>query len=224
MSTTPNPTPVGGWSDVEQVRWYTERIGRLEARQAGERMLAELLPSAAHRVLDLGCGDGRLAQLVIATCDQVDHVVCGDVSAPMLELARARFADDPRVTVVEHDLREPLPEGGPYDVVVTGFAVHHLEDGEKRGLFERVAATLSPGGRFLDLEVVASATPALHAAFLEAIGRTSDDPEDRLAPVEDQLGWMRDAGLVEVDCLWRWRGFALLTGTAPSGEAHQRRG
>ena len=65
---------------------------------------------------------------------------------------------------------------------------------------------------FANLEVVASATPALHATFLEAIGRTADDPEDRLSPVEDQLTWMREAGLAEVDCVWRWRGFALLIG------------
>jgi hypothetical protein len=79
-------------------------------------------------------------------------------------------------------------------------------------LFAEVAELLAPAGVFLNLEVVASATPQRHAEFLEAIGRTADDPEDRLAPVEDQLAWMRAAGLVNVDCLWRWRGFALLVG------------
>lgn len=65
---------------------------------------------------------------------------------------------------------------------------------------------------FLNLEVVASATRERHAEFLAAIGRTADDPEDRLAGVEEQLGWMRDAGMANVDCLWRWWGFALLAG------------
>ena len=71
---------------------------------------------------------------------------------------------------------------------------------------------LNPGGVFLNLEVVASASRKRHAEFLTAIGRTADDPEDRLASPEEQLGWMRDAGMVDVDCLWRWRGFALLVG------------
>jgi hypothetical protein len=65
------------------------------------------------------------------------------------------------------------------------------------------------------LEVVASATPERHAEFLSAIGRTADDADDRLARVEDQLDWMRAAGLTNVDCLWRWRGFALLVGESP---------
>jgi hypothetical protein len=67
---------------------------------------------------------------------------------------------------------------------------------------------------FANLEVVQSATPELHAAFRRAIGREADDPEDHLAPVDAQLEWMRAAGLEQVDCLWRWRGFALLVGLA----------
>ena len=65
---------------------------------------------------------------------------------------------------------------------------------------------------FANLEVVQSATPELHATFRAAIGRAEDDPADKLVGVETQLGWMRDAGLQQVDCLWRWRGFALLVG------------
>ena len=71
------------------------------------------------------------------------------------------------------------------------------------------------GGTFANLEVVASPTPELQAAFEAAIGRPGGDPEDRLAAVEDQLTWMRAAGLEQVDCLWKWRGFALMVGQAP---------
>ncbi len=68
---------------------------------------------------------------------------------------------------------------------------------------------------FVNLEVVASATPERHDDFIAAIGRTADDPEDRLASVDAQLAWMREAGMTNVDCLWRWRGFAVLAGEAP---------
>jgi tRNA (cmo5U34)-methyltransferase len=144
----------------------------------------------------------------------VQAVTALDISAPMLARARKRFADDPRVRVVERDLQDPIDGLGGFDVVVSGFAIHHLEDSRKQSLFREVVHQLSPGGRFANLEVVQSATPALHATFRRLIGRETDDPEDRLAPVEAQLSWMRRAGLDEVDCLWRWRGFALLVGEA----------
>ncbi|MCU1485756.1 MAG: Methyltransferase type 12 [Actinomycetia bacterium] len=210
--TNVSTTPVGGWADEEQVAWYLGRIGKLEARQAGERVLADVLPEAPRRVLDLGCGDGRLAALVLTNRATVEEAVCVDRSPAMLERARANFADDPRVEVVVGDLEQPITATGPFDVVVSGFAIHHLEHERKRALFGEVAGLLAPGGTFANLEVVASATPERHAEFLVAIGRDADDPEDRLAPVDDQLVWMRDAGLTNVDCLWRWRGFALLVG------------
>lgn len=175
-------------------------------------MLAELLPTVPHRVLDLGCGDGRLAALVLAARPSVREIVAVDCSAPMLARARGRFRDDDRVSVRDWDLRSSLDPLGSFDLIVSGFAIHHLEDQRKQDLFGEVVRMLAPDGVFINLEVVASSTPQRHAEFLAAIGRTADDPEDRLASVEDQLAWMRRAGMANVDCLWRWRGFALLAG------------
>jgi SAM-dependent methyltransferase len=211
-----------GWHDAAKVDEYLQRVGGLAPRLAGEAMLAEVLPRHVARVADLGCGDGRLAALVLTARPAVTDVVAVDASPPMLERAQERFRDDPRVRVLRHDLRDDIADiGGPgvFDVVVSGFALHHLDDSRKRTLFAEVARRLRPGGVFANLEVVASATPELHAAFRTAIGREHDDPEDQLVEVETQLGWMRDAGLEQVDCLWRWRGFALLVGEASSPRA-----
>ncbi len=203
---------VSGWSEHAQVEEYLGRVGRLAPRLAGEAALVEVLPSRPERVADLGCGDGRLAALVLEARHSVTEVVAVDVSPPMLSKARDRFEGDHRVRVLEWDLVRDLSALGDFDVIVSGFAIHHLDDGRKRALFAEAARQLRPGGVFANLEVVASATPELHAAFRAAIGRDRDDPEDRLVDVETQLRWMRDAGMQQVDCLWRWRGFALLVG------------
>ena len=205
-------TPVGGWRDEQQVGWYLERIGRLEARRAGERMLVEALPDAPKSVLDLGCGDGALMDLVLQHCPSVERGVAIDRSEPMLTRARARFATDARVAVRDGDLNDPVDGFGRFDVIVSGFAIHHLAHERKRELFREVHAALNRGGTFANLEVVASETPERHAEFLAAIGRTADDPEDNLAPIDDQCAWMRAVGFDNVGCLWRWRGFALLAG------------
>lgn len=209
------PPPTATWHDQVKVGEYLDRVGRLEARLAGERTLTELLPPAPRSVLDLGCGDGRLAALVLDACPSIERAVAVDASPPMLAAARERFADDGRVSVVEADLREPVAGWGRFDVVVSGFAIHHLEDDRKRSLYAEVASVLEPGGLLANLEVVPCATPALQAEFHRRIERPSGDPEDRLSPIEDQLTWLREAGLTDVDCLWRWWGFALLTGRRP---------
>jgi SAM-dependent methyltransferase len=201
-----------GWHDPEQVDEYLGRIGTLQPRLAGEAMLLDVVPDAPQRVLDLGCGDGRLAALVLDNRDTVREVVAVDASPPMLSQARERFAGDSRVGVQEWDLNDAITALGTFDVIVSGFAIHHLDEARKQGLFAEVAAQLRPGGQFANLEVIRSATPELHATFRTAIGRDRDDPADQLVDVETQLGWMRAAGLVQVDCLWRWRGFALLVG------------
>lgn len=203
------------WKDGAKVHEYVGRVGHLAPRLAGEAELAEVLPPDVARAVDLGCGDGRLLGLVLDARPEVVEAIGLDSSPPMLDLARQRFAGDPRVAIREHDLGRPLPDLGPLDVVVSGFAIHHLPHERKRELFAEAAGALRPGGVFVNLEVVQCATPELQEEFHRRIGRAGGDPEDVLAPVEPQLDWMRAAGLDQVDCTWRWRGFALLVGQAP---------
>jgi len=206
----------GSWGDATKVGEYLERMDRDRQRQAGESVLLDVIPRAPRRVLDLGCGDGRLAALVMGARPTVSEVIGLDSSEPMLDRARERFAEDDRVRLMPWNLEDELPHLGRFDLVVSGFAIHHVGDARKRELFTEIAALLYANGVFANLEVVMSATPELHAEFRAAIGRECDDPEDRLCAVEPQLAWMRDAGLEQVDCMWRWRGFALLVGRAPT--------
>ena len=212
---------ISTWKDNDKVEEYVGRVARLAARAAGDAELIEVLPEVCERVLDLGCGDGRLIELVVGARPRVVDAIGLDSSPPMIERARNRFVDDPRVTVMEHDLESPVPDLGTFDVIVSGFAIHHLSHERKQSLFTEVAASLRPGGVFANLEVVQCATPELQEEFYRRIERPGGDPEDVLAMVHEQLQWMRTAGLVQVDCFWRWRGFALLVGQAV-GEAPHR--
>ena len=210
-----NATHGATWRSQEKVDEYLARVGGLPARIAGEGALAELLPPSPASLLDLGCGDGRLAGLVLAARPSITRALAVDRSEPMLAAAGSRFAGDGRVRVAPHDLELPITGVGSFDVIVSGFAIHHLEHERKRRLFAEIASALEPGGLFANLEVVECATEQLQRRFYDAIGRPDGDPEDRLAAIEPQLAWMRAAGLRNVDCVWRWRGFALLAGEAP---------
>jgi ubiquinone/menaquinone biosynthesis C-methylase UbiE len=208
------------WSNESAVAAYLERSASNPHRLEGEQRLLEAVPASPVRVADLGAGDGRLAALVLHARPCVREVVALDSSPAMLRRAAERFRTDSRVSIVDCDLSAiRLAASGPFDMIVSGFAIHHLEDSEKGRLLVEVAAALSPGGVFANLDVVPCATPALHEEFLAEIGRPADDPEDRLAAVDDQLDWMRAAGLQNVGCTWRWKGFALLTGSREVGSS-----
>ena len=178
-------------------------------------MLLECLPSHVTRVLDLGSGDGRLLHLVKLARPHASAIAV-DFSPAMLGPLRQRFASDPSVQIVIHDMDDHLPASlGSFDAVVSSFAIHHLPHARKRALFEEVFALLDPGGVFLNLEHVASPTASLHERFLATLDMTleDEDPSNKLLDVETQLGWLRAIGFIDVDCLWKWRELALLAGT-----------
>jgi tRNA (cmo5U34)-methyltransferase len=127
---------VSEWTTVEHALSYLSRADAIPHRREGEAALIEQLPANARRVLDLGTGDGRLLALVKLARPGGTGVAL-DFSPTMLEKAREHFVDDETVRVVEHDLGQPLPNlGGTFDAIVSCFAIHHLEDGRKRELYE----------------------------------------------------------------------------------------
>ncbi len=203
----------GEWANPERVSEYLSR--EIPHRDVAEGMLLEALPERVGRVLDLGTGDGRLLALVCGRHIGVAGVGI-DTSRPMLARAHERFGAGTQVKLAVHDLNEPLTASAPFDVVVSGLAIHHLRDERKRALFVEIHELLVPGGVFANLDLVRSASPQLHERFRRDIGRVEDDPEDRLAGLCEQLAWLKDVGFDEVDCHFKWQELALMVATRAS--------
>lgn len=195
------------WSDPERVAEYLSR--EIPHRDLAESMLLAALPERVDRILDLGTGDGRLIALLRSAHPDVEAVGL-DYSQAMLDRAAERFPADPATELRLHDLRDPLPPLGQFDAIVSGLAIHHLEDERKRQLFAEVRDALTPGGVFANLDLVTAATPELHERFRREIGRPEDDPADQLADLGDQLDWLRAAGFAAVECHFKWLQLTLL--------------
>ena len=158
----------------------------------------------AERVLELGTGTGETARRVLARHPAA--VLVGlDASGEMLDHARAALPAE-RVELRVTRLTDPLPEG-PFDVVVSALAVHHLDGAAKAGLFRRAAGTLAPGGRIVLGDVVVPADPA-------DVVTPIDGDYDTPSSVADQLSWLTAAAL-RSRVAWTQRDLAVLVGQAP---------
>jgi tRNA (cmo5U34)-methyltransferase len=153
------------------------------------------------------------------------HVTMLDGAAEMLAVAERRLPQGSISTVVS-DLRAPLPEG-PFDAVVSGLAIHHLEHDAQRDLLARIEASLRPGGVFVNAEHMSGPTPWLQGVYrrlwrqaCERAGASADEiagAEERMefdcsADVATVLGWMDAAGLRDCDCFFKHLHFAVLAG------------
>ncbi len=144
-------------------------------------------------------------------------LVAVDFSPPMLERLRARFGQDPHIRILEHNIDDALPPIGTFDVVVSSFAIHHVDHDRKRALYAEIWQLLEAGGVFCNLEHVAFDSDASHRRFLEGMGMRpgDEDPSNKLLDLDTQLTWLREIGFADVGCHWKWRELALFSGRKP---------
>jgi tRNA (cmo5U34)-methyltransferase len=151
----------------------------------------------AQAILELGVGTGETSRRVLALHPGA-RLVGIDESEGMLARARSEL---PAAELIVSRLEDPLP-AGPFDLVVSALAIHHLDAAGKRDLFARVRRALGPGGRFVLADVV-----------------VPDDPTDATTPltpgfdlpdrIDEQLGWLADAGFA-AEAAWARGDLAVL--------------
>ena len=149
--------------DWHSDRYVADWIAR-DARRMAERMpileaLIAAVPFPADAtidVLDVGGGSGVVTEAVLDAFPAA-RVTLQDFSEQMLARAREKFSTHDRaIRYVQCDLHDPAwPQkvGGPFDLVVSGIAIHNLKDlAAMAACYEAVHGLLKPGGCFLDYD------------------------------------------------------------------------
>jgi ubiquinone/menaquinone biosynthesis C-methylase UbiE len=232
--------PVGthAWQDPERTRRF------LSGTRAAIPLAAEQLDTMlfviqqalvdVQSILDVGAGSGILSRILLERYPQA-HTVLVDFSEPMLEAARQQFSDE-QAAIFKGDLNQPdwiklVQAYAPFDVAVSGYAIHHLLDERKRSLYREIHELLKPGGIFVNIEHVASPSPWVESLFIESfadnlyaatahegytrqqiVERLHEDDGDICASVEDQCAWLRAIGYQDVDCYMKIYAFAVFGG------------
>ena len=161
----------------------------------GNTVLDRLPLTGRERVLDAGCGSGRVTERLAERLPD-GRIVALDGSPSMIETARARLARfGDRVEYVVADLGRPLPID-PVDAILSTATFHWVPD--HGALFRNLGAVLRPAGR-----LVAQCGGAGNIGSIqEVLGRIGDG---WLGPVhfatpEDTARRLDAAGFVDVTC------------------------
>lgn len=172
-----------------------DRVAEPQTRW-GRAVLDRLPLVGDERVLDAGCGSGRVTELLAARLPR-GHVVALDASAAMIETARERLAPlAERVEFVVADLELPLPLAEPVDAVLSTATFHWVPDHD--ALFANLAAVLRPGGW-----LVAQCGGAGNIASIRRVLATIGDGWPGAAHYETPEATIRRleaAGFVEIEC------------------------
>lgn len=107
-----------------------------------------------YHLLDLGCGNARFLApcLKAAPPASYDGV---DLSASALDEARTYLNGIANTAIHHKDMLKAVEDtDSAFDVIFTGFAVHHLDAADKQRLFTACAERLAPGGQFILVDVV----------------------------------------------------------------------
>ena len=106
-----------------------------------------------------------------------------------------------------------------FDLIISSLSIHHLSDEEKRKLCQQVYTALKEGGAFINIDQIRGETAYLQdlywALWLRHT-RANSTPEEQIqesierrtaydqdALLADQLGWLRETGFENVDCVYR---------------------
>lgn len=206
--------------------------------------IISLTQSQVNSFLDLGCGNGILGKAISKKYPQARGVFV-DISPSMLQAAKDSIDNDSgKYSFLLQDFGFPtwqnsLETIASFDVIVSGFAIHHQPDSRKKEIYQEIHDLLTPGGIFLNLEHVASHSALGEKAFdelfvdsLYAYHKTQNSNQSKseiaqqyynrndknaniLTLVEIQCQWLREIGFTDVDCFFKLLEIALFGGLKP---------
>jgi tRNA (cmo5U34)-methyltransferase len=176
-------------------------------------------------VLDIGAGTGLFTQFIYQQRPDL-HFTLLDISGEMLAVAKERFSKADNVEYVEADFsHNPIDQ--KYDLIISGLAIHHLENSQKEFLYRNIYQALNPGGIFINADQVEGRTPWFDSFYKshwhetisqsgldnDAINRAMERVKlDKFAPLELQLQMLENVGFQDVDCLYKHNNFVVFAG------------
>lgn len=173
---------------------WGRRIARLGFPGAYRALVSEALSrlpigTAAPDVLDLGCGDGALAEALADLLGPRANLTLLDLSPAMLQAAEARLGPG-RARLVAGDVMSAGLAAAAQDIVASAHLIEHLPD--PRAALRRMADVLRPGG----ILILCVSRPHWCSRLVWFVWR------HRVFPQDEMLAALAEAGLTDL-CCWQ---------------------
>jgi SAM-dependent methyltransferase len=135
------------WTEVGGPHWVTEQY-QFDMMLAGfgAESIDVLDPQPGEHILDIGCGTGTSTLAIAGRVGPTGSVVGVDISATMIDAARARLAEHDNVSLAISDAQTAdLVQATPFDAVYSRFGVMFFED--PVAAFTNITRFVRSGGR-----------------------------------------------------------------------------
>jgi demethylmenaquinone methyltransferase/2-methoxy-6-polyprenyl-1,4-benzoquinol methylase len=117
-----------------------------------ERLFQHTGPLRGLKILEPGCGTGRLTEILSDLAGDKGSVVALDISPGMIDVARRRIATRRNVEIHLCAVEELPLEENRYDLILCHQVFPHFED--KRQVLSILARTLNPDGRLIVIHFI----------------------------------------------------------------------
>ena len=104
------------------------------------------------KILDLGCGTGRNACLMVSHLSEKGRLLGMDISDEMEKQFRSRFKEVTNVSFLKQRIDQPFEFTDTFDKAFISFVVHGLPHEVREKTIQNVTDHLKPGGKFFILD------------------------------------------------------------------------
>ena len=134
--------------------WLVEMENPLARATNSDDVVRQLALSTGARVMDIGCGPGRVTIPLAHAVGPDGEALALDVQAAMLARVAEKAAKEgvANIRLIESDVRSASVEGGSLDAAVMVMALGEVPEGAS--VFPFIFSALKPGGRLLVAESI----------------------------------------------------------------------
>jgi tRNA (cmo5U34)-methyltransferase len=232
------------WMDSEHVHEFVDNADnyilerKRQFRILGsfyKHYLKKRFKNRPFKVLDLGCGDGRITGEILKL-DINAEVFLVDGSIEMLDIAESHFKKETNLHFIHETFQDLLKSNilpDDFDLTVSSLAIHHLSLEEKQSIFAYIYDHLKIGGFFFNMEVVLPPTDSLEEWYLtlwkewiqenETLNsyeesfqylpeKYKNNPDNHPDTLDEQLEALKIIGFKNVDCYYKYGIFSVYGG------------